>query len=462
MKIRNKILIYFSNTVIAVSGISLIIIYILFSEYREEEFQQRLKEKVQHTIKILSEYKLMDEAMFEVMDKLSIQSFYDEKTLIFDKHKNLIYESIDDLPITNYHKILNELSPNKIWLETKEGKYDLIGVYIDAEHSHYYAVSKAYDKFGYSKLAFLRNTLIVIFIVIFITVILVALYLSKKISQPLVKLVDSLNQYDFNKETKYDNNEVAALTIVSSTNEINQLVETFNKLIKRTNETFIFQKNAIHHISHELKTPIAILVSELERINNNDVPDNIKTALNLQINKAKSLGDIINVLLEISKIETKQYIAKKEIRIDELIFDLIDELNKINPDFVFEQSYVPDVFIEKRLEVKGNKLLLKQAFLNVLSNCINYADNKKAQILINCSSAEKLVVQFSNSGQTVKQEEQAYLFDYFFRGENSSGKSGFGLGLVLAKKILTLHHGKISYKNEENNCNLFEISLPLS
>ncbi|GIV43425.1 MAG: hypothetical protein KatS3mg035_0548 [Bacteroidia bacterium] len=95
-----------------------------------------------------------------IMDKLTIHDFYDEKMLIFDRNKNLIYKSIDDLPIAHTEDLLNSLSPDNQWIETKEGKYDIIAVYIQYESNHFYAISKAYDAFGYSKLAFLRNTLL--------------------------------------------------------------------------------------------------------------------------------------------------------------------------------------------------------------------------------------------------------------------------------------------------------------
>ncbi|GIV43426.1 MAG: hypothetical protein KatS3mg035_0549 [Bacteroidia bacterium] len=61
MKIRNKILLYFSTTVIGFTIISSAVVYWIFSEYREEEFQQRQKEKIKYTIELLAEYKEMSE-----------------------------------------------------------------------------------------------------------------------------------------------------------------------------------------------------------------------------------------------------------------------------------------------------------------------------------------------------------------------------------------------------------------
>lgn len=79
MKIRNKILIYFSTTVLALTAISLGLIYILFSEYREEEFQQLQNEKIKYTIGLITEFKEMSEEVSLLLDAQDIHDFYDEK-----------------------------------------------------------------------------------------------------------------------------------------------------------------------------------------------------------------------------------------------------------------------------------------------------------------------------------------------------------------------------------------------
>lgn len=456
MKIRNKIILYFTTTVICLSAISLTIVYFLFSEYREEKFQQQQKEKITFTIKQLSKYKQMSEDLAHIMDELTIHDFFDEKMMVFDADKKIIFSSIDDLTIQKYPELLQNLSPTKNWIETTEDKYDLIGVAVKYKSKQYYAVSKAYDAFGYSKIYFLRSVLIGIFIFISIIIILVSLYLSNKISKPLTQLSEKLRQFDLGNDT------ITKLEIDTSSFELNLLSNRFNELIKRTNETFAFQKHTTNHISHQLKTPIAVLVSELERIKKLESIEEIQPEIENQINKAKSLGTIINVLLEISKVESGQKIKKQNIRIDEVIFDNIAELNLIYPDFHFEVNYFPDTIEEDRLLVNSSKMLVEQALLNLMVNCISYSENAKAEIKIDCSSSQELKISFSNGGPTISKEEEKYLFKHFFRGENSRKKIGFGLGLVLTKKIIVLNSGTISYSTPYDNVNLFEVRFRLS
>lgn len=452
MRIRNKILFYFSTTVILVSAISLTIVFILFAEYREEEFQQQQYSKIKYTVGLIEEFENISAEVSLLLDKQDIHDFYDEKMLIYDHHKNLIFSSIDSLNIEKSSAILSELSIENDWIETKEDGYDLIGVYIENNANGYYGISKAYDFFGYSKKDFLQKVLIGIFIAIVIIVILVSIYLSNIISKPISELTSRIESYDLSDENKIP------LQINTTTSELLNLSDKFNELIQRTDEAFVFQKNIIQHISHELKTPIAVLVSELEKIKNLNKINAIKSELKLSTQKAKSLGSVIEVLLHISKIEAGQQMPMEKTRIDDVIFDCISEINTLYPNFNFEVNFLPENFDENNLYVVANRSLIKQAFMNLLLNAVLYSNNQKAEISFDGSS-NALKIYISNTGKTISSDEQKYLFSHFFRGENAQNQQGFGLGLVLSHRIFEIHHAKISYAIDQNSINVFQVEF---
>ena len=452
MKIRNKILIYFSSTVILVFAVSLVIVFILFSAHREEEFQQQQFSKIKYTIGLIDEFHKISAEVSLLLDKQNIHDFYDEKMLIYDNNKNLIFSSIDSLDISKANAILNKLSVSNNWIETKEDNYDLIGVYIENNSKGYYGISKAYDYFGYSKRDFLQKVLIGIFIAIVVIVLLISFYFSNIIAKPISELTKKIEDYDLSNE------ENKPLKINTTTSELQDLTEKFNELIQRANDAFLFQKHSIQHISHELKTPIAVLVSELEKLQKEDNINQLKSEISQQTQKAKSLGNIINVLLQISKIEAGQEISKNLIRIDDVIFDCISEVNSIYPDFNFEVNFTPNNFNENTLTIQANEPLIKQAFLNLMMNSVHYSDNQKAKITFDCDS-DNLKISISNSGKTLSEEEHKFLFSHFFRGENSQNKQGFGLGLVLSQKIFTIHNTAIEYYSKEKSENIFVVSF---
>lgn len=450
MKIKHKILIYFSISVSLITLITFVLIHILFSEYREEEFQQQQHDKIKTTIKLIEKYKDQSAEISFLLDEQDIYDFFDEKVFVYDAEKQLIFESLDNLPIHQSEVILSQLSPTNQWIEIKEGDYDLIGVYYERNGMGYYALSKAYDEYGHTKLNFLRNSLIVTFILIIVVIFFVSIYIAKMISKPLVELESKINNYDLNKDNQ------TLISIDTTTKELNNLTNRFNELLNHTKETFRFQKHTINHISHQLKTPIAVLVSELEKIQNDSQASDIKQKVRQQKIKAKSLGSIINVLLEISKIESGQTVKKEANRIDELVFDSINELSIIHPDFDFNVNYLPSDMREENLMIKVNRTLIKQAFSNLLENSIVYSDRNQAEINFNIQQDGELTIQFINVGTPISKKEEQMLFKYFFRGKNSENKGGHGLGLILTKRIVELHQASISYRREGKS-NIFEI-----
>lgn len=453
MKLRNKILLYFSTTLIGVFSVSLYIVFVLFSAFREEEFQQQQFSKIKQTIGLIDEFSDISEKVSLLLDKQDIHDFYDEKLLIYDNHKKLIFSSIDNLNINQSETILNQLSVSNNWIETKENDYDLIGAYVESNGKGYYGISKAYDIYGYSKKDFLKKVLILIFVSITVIVILISIYLSRIISKPISELTRKIDFYDLS-EIKNER-----LKIQTTTTELRNLTDKFNELINRTNNAFLFQKHSINHISHELKTPISVLVSELEKLQSQTDIAQLKNELRQQTQKAKSLGNIINILLQISKVEAGQEISKELIRIDDLIFDSISEVNLLYPNFNFEIVFLDDELDEKSLGVFANRSLLKQAILNLLQNAAQYSNSNKAKIAFR-KEVKNLVVSISNSGKTLSTEEQKFLFSHFFRGENSQKQSGFGLGLVLSQKIFEIHQIAIQYNSDTPNQNVFELKLP--
>lgn len=439
---------------ITLMAAALFFIYTLFAQYREAEFQQRQKVKIETTLKFLTEIKDIDQELIEAMDRITIHDIYDEKLLIFDKNKSLVYSSIDDTPITFSNELLSELSDHTTFVERKDGLYDVVAVYLKHEQKAYYGISKAFDVSGYSKLQYLKYTLIITLGGISLAVILLAFYLSKKITHSIVDVTRQINEFDFNVKG-------GTQITTGATDEVAVLVQRFNELMKRMNEAFAFQKHAVHHISHELKTPIAVLVSNFERIEKETDQEKLRRLIEIQKENTKSLSKIINSLLEIAKAESGNAPAQSRIRIDELIFDLLDEFKTIHSDFQFSVDYTEMVHNENQLTVLANDRLVKAAFSNLMQNCVQYSEDNKAKITIS-PGASKLQVDFTNRGNVLNPNEQQFLFQHFFRGENSKGKSGFGLGLVFINKIFTFYGGEVSYHNNGADANTFRVSLPLS
>lgn len=453
MNIRKKIVLYFSSVTIFLLAIALIFIYTLFARFREEEFQQRQVDKIRTTLKFLTEIKNIDQDLIEAMDRITIHELYDEKLLIFDKSKNLVYSSIDDTPVQFSADILNSLSSETPLIEQKDGLYDVTGIYLEKDDKGYYGISKAYDISGYSKLDYLRYVLTFTLIGICLAVILIAYYLSGKITRSIVQVTKQI------KDFAIDGSQNAIVTAGTS-DEVGILAQRFNELMQRMNDAFAFQKHAVHHISHELRTPIAVLVSDLERMEHETDQERLGEMIHVQKENTKSLAEIINSLLEIAKTESGNTLTTTSVRIDEMIFDLIDSFRNLYPNFQFAITYADAAVNDESLSISVNERLFRSALINLMQNCINYSSDGKAGITI-ATSTDALQIKLSNHGQVIAETERSFLFRHFFRGANSKGKRGFGLGLVFISKILSLHNGSVTYHATGGDLNTFTITLPL-
>ncbi len=439
---------------IVLVGITLVFIYMLFYDYRKEEFQQQQQDKILTTLNFLREIREIDEKLIGTMDRVSIDEYYNEKILIFDANQRLIYSSIERSQITFTQNILSELSQEVDKVELKEGKFEILGIKIVSKGLVYYGISKAHDLAGFHYLDYLRFIFSFTFIVISVIIILMSHFLSKRITDPIVSLTKQIK--DFNFEVKFN-----PIVTAGSKNEVAIMGQRFNELMQRMNEAFSFQKNAVQHISHELKTPIAVLVSNFERIEQESDLEKIKYLIKNQKEDTENLSKIINSLMEISKTESGSIPKLTKIRVDELIFDLAEEFGVLHPEFHFSIEYAETIEDEQKLTVPANLRLLKAALSNLMINCIQYSDDYKAKINI-IPRAKLLQLEFINKGPVINEDEKKYIYQHYFRGKNSQGKRGFGLGLVFIRKILRMHQGEVVYSNEDLISNKFTITLPLS
>ncbi|CAM3805359.1 HAMP domain-containing sensor histidine kinase [Aquirufa aurantiipilula] len=453
MSIRQRILIYFSVLSITVVGVTFLLLFTVFKNYRKEEFQQRVKDHIFSTMGILAEVRELDQDIIQSMGELTVNKLFREKTLLFDAQKKLIYSSIDDTKIEFSTELLNELNSKRPIIETVEGDLDVVGVTFRIRGKQFYGISKAYDKFGHSKLDFLKNILWVFFVLISALILISSFILSKQITQPIIQMAAALKI--INMETPQ-----SLLPIPENKDEIYLLAQRFNELMRRLQNSFAFQKHAVHHISHELKTPIAILVSNLENLEKEKDPALLLKGIQNQKEDTQLLGEMINALLEIAKVETHANLSFQRIRLDEIVFDACSEAKKLYPQFKFDINIHPEIEQEDKLLIEGNVRLIQMAVQNLLLNCIHYSTTNKAEIMFQFQYGE-LKILFSNEGPSISSSEVPFLFQHFFRGTNSQGKRGFGLGLVLVNKIMQLHGGKIDYQVDANSRNVFSLHFPV-
>jgi two-component system, OmpR family, sensor histidine kinase CiaH len=220
------------------------------------------------------------------------------------------------------------------------------------------------------------------------------------------------------------------------------------------------QKRFIADASHELRTPIAIVISGVEVALSNkklDLPLAKKT-LEESLEEMKEFSKLSNSLLDISKYDTK---IKKEyslISINELLKNILERNKNL--------AHLKNIKMEDQMELKvnilGDKNELNRVFFNILDNAIKYTKEGGVISVSDKIISDKYIITISDTGMGIPEDILKKVFDPFFRADSSRNTEGAGLGLTLSKKIIENHKGTISIKSGVNKGTSVIISFPIA
>jgi len=442
------------NVAIAFSllfGLAEGVIYYSFATFRKEEFKDRLEEKALTTAKLLLEVKELDKQVLKLIDQNTINELYNEKTLVFDDQLRLIYSSIDDASIRWNEADLKRLKHSKqFFIQGKD--LDLFGIFYDFEKNDYYVLIAAEDKYGNSKLEFLFYSLILTFLG---STGLVGLFTSifiKKLLRPLDEFQQQITNISANALN-------VQLQESGKSDEIDLLTKAFNQMLLRIESAFDSQREFTSNASHELRTPLSRMAFQTENLlQKAQYSQEIQSYLRKMYEDIHQLSDLVNSLLLLSKFNKQStHQSFKAERVDEIIFDVVAQIKRAEPQFDFDFEIIENQNIETTLEIEGVSSLLEIAFSNLLKNAYLYSPDKKVKLVLQQPSAQEVHVYIRNRGESLNEKEQKHLFEPFFRGENAQGTLGSGLGLRIVKRILDYHEASIQYAVSAEKFNQFQL-----
>jgi signal transduction histidine kinase len=254
----------------------------------------------------------------------------------------------------------------------------------------------------------------------------------KKISQTISKLSES------NLLKSHIDENVAS--------ELKPLAVAFNRTFERLDNVFVRQKQFVGDVSHELKTPLSVILMETEMAlrKQRSLQEYIDT-INQIKDSAVHMKGIIETLLKLISIENTKLIEKKTCNIKEMMHKSIVLLKQQLEKKRIVFSITGDTFF-----IEADETLITEVFLNLLDNAIKYnKENGTIDIEIN---PDKKTVEITDSGIGIPEKDLDKIFDKFYRSDPSRSKTieGLGLGLSLVKEILDLHKAKIKIKSTPN------------
>ncbi|OPA07219.1 sensor histidine kinase [Bacillus cereus] len=245
---------------------------------------------------------------------------------------------------------------------------------------------------------------------------------------------------------------------VTSHDEIGQLNQGFEEMRKRLKESIEMQtqyeenrKELISNISHDLKTPITSIIGYVEGIKDGvaNTPEKMDKYLTTIHTKAKHMDTLIDELFLFSKLDLNRVPFQFEtVELNTFMQELIEEM----------QMDLSEEGIEVRLQLHASPLYvtadcekINRVISNLIHNSVKYMDKEEKKITVTVSSDNnKVIVKVMDNGSGIESDTLPYIFERFYRAEQSRNSStgGSGLGLAIAKQIVEEHGGEIWAESE--------------
>ncbi len=403
---------------------------------------------------------------------LFLQNQVDARTMqsIYLNNKKFINEVEVAIYTTDFRMLYHDAIQNDIIKENREmidrilrekeiefyvDKYQGIGMLYSFDGKDYIVTAAAYDGYGYDNLFELRDTLLVLF-VIGLSLLFVSGYILARASlkpiRDIVREAETITAHHIDRR----------LPVKNGKDELGELSTTFNALLERLEASFNSQKMFVSNVSHEMRTPLAALIAELDlALQKERTGEQYRKAMQNALQDAGRMNKLIDGLLNLAKADyQKEQIKMQEIRLDELLLDVREFILRAHPDYhielLFEQEDADD---DNLITVQGNLYLLNIAFSNLIENNCKYSADKSSFIQI--SFWDKwTIVRLSDDGIGMSETDKQNLFTLFYRGDQENKVAGHGIGMALAQKIIHLHQGNITVHSEYGKGTTFVIELP--
>jgi len=315
-------------------------------------------------------------------------------------------------------------------------------------------VAIANDHLGTNQLKRLREILVIGWLLSLVLVGVAGWQFSTDAIKPVSDIIAQVN--NISAGNLHDK-----VTVGREKDELALLAQTFNLMLNRLEIAFVAQKNFVSHASHELRTPLALIMSEVEvTLMKARTTEYYEEALKGVLEEAKEMNELVSRLLELARTEEHAFrVTFSKIRIDEVLWQAQASIQQKNPAYHVYINYDQIPENEEELLRYGDESLLKTAFLNLMDNACKYSDNNTVNVFLEIHK-DLIKISFKDVGMGIAASELPYVFDTFYRSATTMSKAGYGIGLALTKRIITMQGASIEVESKVGQGSTFILKFP--
>lgn len=231
-------------------------------------------------------------------------------------------------------------------------------------------------------------------------------------------------------------------------------------VIKPVDAAFKQQQQFISDASHELKTPITVILANASIIKNKKEKENTDKWVGYIDKEAQRMKKLVEDLLFLARLdENENQILKSKFNLSDAIYQCALPFEPV----AFEKGISLKNDIESNIFIKGNIDQIKRLIMILLDNACKYSPKGKSISIDLKLLKGKVVLSVNNKGEVIPKEDLSKIFDRFYRVDKARERSSnsYGLGLPMAKKITEFHNGNISVQSNKNDGTTVTVMLPL-
>ena len=241
--------------------------------------------------------------------------------------------------------------------------------------------------------------------------------------------------------------------------ELEVLFEDFNTMAEELSSTEMLKNDFVSNVSHELKTPLAVIQNYATILQSDDLTDAERKDYSWRIGEAAGrLSTLVSNILQVNRLENQKIQpARKPFNLSEALSRCI-----LSYDTLLEEKNLElEVDLDQNLILHGDENLLDMVWNNLLSNAVKFTpQGGKIRVRL-CRREDTALVTVADNGCGMGQETLRHIFDKFYQGDASRATQGNGLGLALAKRIVDLLGGTISVESAPQKGAVFTVALPI-
>lgn len=453
MKIKTRLTLLFSFIFGFILLVFIIGVYHFYSNRCHNDYFDRLHIRAAIKVDLIDGETIAPE-IFHLLYENAPKDFEPQVSIFHLDGKLVYHDKKNPLPQEEVKAIMEQVRVTG-QVKTWHNEMQTFGFLIEGNKGDYIVIATGYDINGYEQLRSLKATLSVAYMITMCCIVLALRLFIKQALNPVAQMTEKVQ--DINASRHLD----IRLDEGNRKDELAELAITFNCMLSQLETAFDAQKQFVYNISHELRTPLSAIITELELAKSGSCDkQKYEKAIDLALQDAHRLTKLSTNLLDMAKANySPSEIGMHKVRLDELLLEVCCKLQKNVPEcsshIIFDKEDLED---ERFITVNGNPYLLSVAFGNLIDNGCKFSPDKTCEVHISYEGA-KTIIQITDHGIGIAEEDHQLIFTPFFRGSNKNFAEGNGIGLSLTHKIIEIHSGSIQLDSYPGHTT-FTVSLP--